>query len=109
MLTKQHVEELRKLFCKTTPGMWSADTIQVRENRSAYRVMTNAKSQPIFDTLNSEVAEIHEDDDCYRWDETGRNDFAWIERVHNDFPAILRTITNLIEKVAELEVLRSDK
>lgn len=58
---------------KDTP--WTCETVQVREDGSAYAVVKDAKGRVLFDTLNSDVAEIHTEhgeDGATRWDETGR-------------------------------------
>ncbi len=56
------------------PAPWTCETVQSRENRDAYAVVKDANGKILFDTLNSDVAEIHEERDegsVTRWDETG--------------------------------------
>jgi hypothetical protein len=106
--------KLRKLFDATSKGDWEPDNVQTREDRSAHSVMLGEKGKVLFDTFNSEAAEIAQEADdessaVHRWDETGRRDFAWIAEMHRVFPQMATLISDLQEKVAELEELRSDK
>lgn len=58
-----------------SPAPWECETVQSREDRSAYAVVKDASGNVLFDTLNSDVAVIYEEYDeraAYRWDENGR-------------------------------------
>ena len=56
---------------------------------------TDGKS--IFDTLNSSIAEIHEEADedvVYRWDEVGRRNIAFAAHARTDIPLSVKPTTH---------------
>lgn len=58
-----------------TPGPWEYENVEHRSEQTAYGVVKDANGKILFDTLNSDVAEIHTEHDeghAYRWDEQGR-------------------------------------
>lgn len=61
---------------KPNPAPWEYETVQQREDRSAYGVVRDADGKILFDTINADVAEIHEEYDegggVHRWDEVAR-------------------------------------
>lgn len=59
---------------KHSPAPWERETVQLREDRSAYEVVKDAEGGVLFDTINSNVAVIHDADEAgpSRWDEQGR-------------------------------------
>jgi len=56
---------------KHNPAPWEYEDVQLRPEQSAYGVVKDANGKILFDSLNSDVAEIHEEE-SHRWDETGR-------------------------------------
>lgn len=83
------IDVLEKLWKATTPGEWEAETVQIRDERSAYESMKSDAGKSIFDTLNSEDCEIHHDDGCHYWDEIAVRNFSWIAYVHNAMPEVI--------------------
>ncbi len=59
-----------------SPAPWEYDQVQLRPERSAYAVVRDAKGKILFDSLNSDVAEILRHDDGTHSDEQGRRDLA---------------------------------
>lgn len=58
-----------------TPGPWEYEEVQLRSDRSAYGVVKNEKGSVLFDTINSDVSVIHEEDGV-RWDEQGKHNLT---------------------------------
>lgn len=56
---------------KHNPSPWAYENVELAREQSAYGVVKDADGKVLFDSLNSDVAEIHEDEG-YRWDETGK-------------------------------------
>lgn len=53
------------------PAPWEYENVEQKHDRSAYGVVKDANGKILFDTLNSDVACIHEEYDeasVYRWD-----------------------------------------
>ncbi|AMV24635.1 hypothetical protein VT84_09580 [Gemmata sp. SH-PL17] len=66
-------------IAKHNPAPWERETVQNRSEQTAYEVVKDANGKILFDTLNSDVAEIHtehDEDGAIRWDETGRINLA---------------------------------
>lgn len=60
---------------KHNPEPWEYENVQRPEDRDAYGVVKDANGKILFDTINSDVAEIHTEHDegsVYRWDEQAR-------------------------------------
>ena len=93
--------ELERLAEKATPGPWEADCGGTYRKDEAQVVMLGGpdeKPQRLFDTLNSDVAEIaHEadEDGTYYFDCQGADNFKLIESLVNNLPTILRALSAL--------------
>ena len=93
--------ELERLAEKATPGPWEADCGGTYRKDEAQVVMLggpDAKPQRLFDTLNSDVAEIaHEadEDGTYYFDCQGADNFKLIESLVNNLPTILSALSGL--------------
>ena len=66
---------------KHNPAPWEYENVEQPHDKSAYGVVKDANGKILFDTLNSDVAEIHteydgEDGSVHRWDEAGRVNLA---------------------------------
>jgi hypothetical protein len=64
------------MMAKHSPAPWASETIQGRDDRTAYEVVRDANGKILFDTINADVTEIRTEYDggsAYRWDELGRN------------------------------------
>ncbi len=64
-----------------TPEPWEYENVSQAHDRSAYGVVKDADGKVLFDTLNSDVAVIHEEFDgedgtVYRWDEAARTNLT---------------------------------
>jgi hypothetical protein len=64
---------------KHNPAPWEYEDVPLREERSAYGVVKDADGKILFDSLNSDVAEIHEEGDeegFSRWDAAARRNLG---------------------------------
>jgi hypothetical protein len=64
---------------KHNPGPWEYEDRPLREDRSAYGVVKDADGRVLFDSLNSDVAEIHQESDedgVTRWDAAARRNLG---------------------------------
>ena len=101
MTPKELHDELERLAEKATPGPWEADCGGTYRKDEAQVVMLGGpdeKPQRLFDTLNSDVAEIaHEadEDGTYYFDCQGADNFKLIESLVNNLPTILRALSAL--------------
>lgn len=77
-----------------SPLPWEHDTHgQHSSDEVPYTVLIDADGKTIADTLNSDVAVIHtehDEDGATRWDETGRENFAFICRAANSFESLVK-------------------
>lgn len=117
--------ELRAIAEKASPGPWSCDSERsegsyghgddVREGFDAYVVYSASserfgKALAICDTLNSDVAEVHEefDEDGFRaWDEVGRRNMEFIAAF--DPPTVLALLARIEELKTALREAHGDR
>lgn len=91
------IERLSAFHSKTSIGEWERDTIQDRVDRSAHEVVYDGTGKAIFDTFNSEQAEIHEEDG-HRWDDVGRLNMEFCIECHKLIPQLQELIVATGEK-----------
>lgn len=97
--------ELERLSAAATPGPWEVDNTDNGESGSErfnyYSVGAgpSGKWQTVFDTLNSDVACVHEEYDGdeygvthHAWDEQGRVNCELIVALRNNLPAIIAAL-----------------
>jgi hypothetical protein len=61
------------------PAPWEYEDAPLREERSAYGVVKDAEGRILFDSLNSDAAEIYEEgdeDSLSRWDDAARRNLG---------------------------------
>jgi hypothetical protein len=94
-------DELEALAEKATPGPWEMDAGGTYRREEAQTVMLGgpaAKPQRLFDTLNSDVAEIGYDGDedgTHYFDCQGQDNFKLIETLVNNLPAIITALRDV--------------
>jgi hypothetical protein len=87
------------------PAPWTHETVQCREDRTAYEVVRDANGKALFDSMNSDVAVIHDEHDedgVTRWDETGRVNLTLAAAAPDLFAACVRAnalLSNLMKAV----------
>lgn len=109
-MTPLDLEKLRKLEAKATRAPWEADDFDCEDGYGAYRAyhVVDAKGQALLDTSNSSVQIVHDDrgegpdgPEGSRWDETGRQDTAFIAEMRNATPKLLATVDELRDALAD--------
>ena len=95
ILSESEVEAIEARANAATEGPWRSDNQQDSEHRCQFYMALAPDGKSIFDTLNSSIAEIHEEadeDGVYRWDEIGRRNIAFASHARTDIPALCQTI-----------------
>lgn len=94
---------------KHTPGPWEYENVHDCPERNAYAVVKDANGKILFDTLNSDVAEIHTEHDegsVYRWDETGRRNLT-LAAASPELLAACKNALELIDNRGNLRFMES--
>ena len=109
-MTQLDLEKLKKLEAKATPAPWEADDFNCLDGYGEYRAfhVLSPKGKALLDTSNSEIQIVHDDrgegpdgPEGSRWDETGRQDTAFIAEMRNATPKLLATIDELRDALTD--------
>lgn len=94
-----------------SPLPWEYDSKELRRERSGYGVLYDATGKIICDTMNSDVAEIHQNHELGAglkyWDETGRVDLLFAMRAancHHKMLAALKAAERAMAKAVAIRV-----
>lgn len=83
------------MAAKHNPAPWEYENVEDRHDRSAHGVVKDANGKILFDTLNSDVAEIHEEPDeghVYRFDATAERNLTLAAAAPELFTELRRTV-----------------
>lgn len=84
---------------KCSPLPWEIENVQLGPERSAYYVVKDDDGKIIFDSLNSDVQEIHEEADdgaMCRWDEQARKDLGFACHAANNHQKMLAALKAVV-------------
>ena len=102
--------KLKKLEAAATPLPWEADDFRCEDGDGEYRAfhVLDPKGKALLDTSNSEIQWIHDDigegpdgPEGSRWDETGRQDTAFIAEMRNATPALIALVGELSDALGD--------
>ena len=94
------IEELRRLEKLATPGPWEATRRVTGSREPDHFAIEDERGRAILDTLNSEGATIHVDDEEGRgWDETGRKDLDFVASLRNSALPVIDSLLGEIERL----------
>lgn len=105
-----NLAKLKQLEAKATKAPWEADDFDCEDGDGRYRAfhILDAKGRAILDTSNGELQVIHDDrgegpdgPEGSRWDETGRQDTAFIAEMRNAAPELIGLIEELKEALGD--------
>ena len=103
MSIDETIAELRRLEKLATPGPWEATRRVTGSREPDHFAIEDDRGRAILDTLNSEGATIHADDEEGRgWDETGRKDLDFVAAVRNHALPVIDSLLAEIERLRGL-------